>query len=67
MKVLSKLSSLIVLSITLTFSVIRCSAASSSIVLPDTGGIGTTIFMVGGVALMVIAVVFLIVKKYKDR
>lgn len=67
MKVLSKISSLIVLSIALGFSVIRCSAAGSSIVLPDTGGIGTTIFMVGGVALMVIAVVFLIVKKYKDR
>ncbi len=67
MKVLSKLSSLIVLSITLTLSVIRCSAVGSDTVLPDTGGIGTTIFMVGGVTLMVIAVVFLIVKKYKDR
>ncbi len=45
---------------------LQCSAASD-LALPETGGIGTTIFLVGGGALMLFAVVFLIIKKTRGE
>ena len=42
-------------------------ANSNTFKLPDTGGIGTTIFTVGGVLLITAAVVILIVKKKKEN
>ncbi len=42
-------------------------ANSNAFILPETGGIGTTIFKVVGVTLIVAAVVILIVKKRKEK
>lgn len=41
-------------------------ANSNNFVLPDTGGIGTTIFTICGVALIAAAVVVLVIKKKKE-
>lgn len=66
MKNSSKLLATVAVLLIFIMSALQCSAAGN-VAMPDTGGIGTTIFIIGGAALMLIAVVFLIVSKYRDR